>query len=48
MENPKTTKNLTLRDETSKYGPCWGKLVHQLPGVITLAYYLRLTHMIPR
>jgi hypothetical protein len=30
------------------YGPRLGKLVHQLPGVVTLAYDLRLTHMIPR
>ena len=25
-----------------KYGPCLGKLVFQLPGDVTLAYYLRL------
>ena len=30
------------------YGPRLGKLVHQLPGVVTLAYDLRLTHMIAR
>ena len=29
-----------------EYGPRWGKLVHQFLGVVTLAYYLRLTHMI--
>ena len=27
-------------------GPRLGKLVHQLPGVITFAYNLRLGHMI--
>jgi hypothetical protein len=31
-----------------EYGPRWGKLVHQFPGVVTLAYYLRLMHMIHR
>jgi hypothetical protein len=29
-------------------GPCLGKLVHQLPGVITFAYDLRFRHMIAR
>jgi hypothetical protein len=29
-------------------GPCLGKLVHQLPGVITIAYDLRLGRMIAR
>ena len=29
-------------------GPCLGKLVHQLPGVITIAYGLRLGRMIAR
>ena len=29
-------------------GPCLGKLVHQLPGVITIAYNLRLGHTIAR
>jgi len=28
------------------YGPRLGKLVFQLPRDVTLAYYLRLTHMI--
>jgi len=28
-------------------GPCLGKLVHQLPKVITLAYNLRLAIKIP-
>jgi hypothetical protein len=31
-----------------EYGPRRGKLVHQFPGVVTLAYYLCLTHMIHR
>jgi hypothetical protein len=39
-------KNLTLGDETPEYGPHLGKLVHQFPRVVTLAYYLYLTHMI--
>jgi hypothetical protein len=29
-------------------GPRWSKLVHQLSGVITFAYDLRLGHMIAR
>jgi hypothetical protein len=29
-------------------GPRLGKLVHQLPGVITFAYDLRFRHMIAR
>jgi hypothetical protein len=29
-------------------GPCLGKLVHQLPGVITIAYDLRLGRTIAR
>ena len=29
-------------------GPVLGKLVHQFPGVVTLAYDLRLTRMIAR
>ena len=29
-------------------GPCLGKLVHQLPGVITIAYSLCLGRMIAR
>jgi hypothetical protein len=29
-------------------GPCWGKLVHQLPEVITFAYDLRLGRTIDR
>jgi hypothetical protein len=29
-------------------GPCLGKLVHQLPGVVTFAYDLRFRHMIAR
>ena len=28
------------------YGPRLGKLVFQLPGDVTSAYYLHLTHMI--
>lgn len=48
MENLKTSKNLTLGDEMPNYGPRWGKLVHQLPGVITLACDLFFMHMIPR
>ena len=44
----KTFQNLTLEDETPNYGPRLGKLVHQLPGVVTLAYDLRLTRMIAR
>jgi hypothetical protein len=31
-----------------EYGPHRGKLVHQFPGVVTLAYYLCLMHMIHR
>jgi hypothetical protein len=27
-------------------GPCLGKLVHQLPGVVTFAYDLRFRHVI--
>jgi hypothetical protein len=46
--NPKHPKSLTLGDETPAYGPRRGKLVHQFPGVVTLAYYLCLTHMIHR
>ena len=30
------------------YGPHLGKLVHQLPGNVTLAYDLCLKHKIPR
>ena len=30
------------------YGPCLGKLIHQLPGDITLACDLHLTCTIPR
>jgi len=41
-------QNLTLEDETPNYGPRLGKLVHQLPEVVTLAYDLRLTHTIAR
>ena len=29
-------------------GPHWGKLVHQLPGVVTFAYDLRFRYMIAR
>ena len=29
-------------------GPCWGKLVHQLPEVVTSAYDLRFRRMIAR
>jgi hypothetical protein len=29
-------------------GPRLGKLVHQLPGVVTFAYDLRFRHMIAR
>jgi hypothetical protein len=29
-------------------GPCLGKLVHQLPGVVTFAYDLRFRRMIAR
>jgi hypothetical protein len=29
-------------------GPCWDKLVHQLPGVVTFAYDLCLERMIAR
>jgi hypothetical protein len=29
-------------------GPCLGKLVHQLPEVVTFAYDLRFRHMIAR
>jgi hypothetical protein len=29
-------------------GPRWSKLVHQLPGVVTFAYDLRLGHTIAR
>jgi hypothetical protein len=29
-------------------GPCLGKLVHQLPGVITFAYDLRFRRVIAR
>jgi hypothetical protein len=29
-------------------GPRLGKLVHQLPGVVTFAYNLRFRHMIAR
>jgi hypothetical protein len=29
-------------------GPCLGKLVHQLPVVVTFAYDLRFRHMIDR
>ena len=48
MKNPKTSKKLTLGDETPNYGPCWGKLVHQIPQVVTLAYDLCLTHKMAR
>jgi hypothetical protein len=29
-------------------GPCLGKLVHQLPGVVTFVYYLHFRRMIAR
>jgi hypothetical protein len=45
---PQTSKNLTLGDEMPECGPRRGKLVHQFRGVVTLAYYLRLAHMIHR
>ena len=45
---PLTFQNLTLEDETPNCGPRLGKLVHQFPGVVTLAYDLRLTRLIAR
>jgi hypothetical protein len=45
QRKPQTSINLTLGDEMPEYGPRRGKLVHHFPGVVTLAYYLRLTHM---
>ena len=45
---PFTYRNLTLEDETPNCGPRLGKLVHQFPGVVTLAYDLRLTRTIAR
>ena len=45
---PFTFQNLTLEDETPNYGPRLGNLVHQLPGVVTLAYDLHFTRMIAR
>jgi hypothetical protein len=47
MPKPKTSKNLTLRDETLNV--MWApmdKLVPQLPGVINFAYDLRFRHVI--
>ena len=41
-------QNLTLGDEVQNYGPHLGKLVHQLPGVVTLEYDLCLTCTLPR
>jgi hypothetical protein len=29
-------------------GPCLGKLVHQIPGVVTFAYDIRFRHTIAR
>ena len=43
---PQTSKAITLGDETPNYGPRWGKLEHQFPVVVNLAYDLSLTHMI--
>ena len=45
-KKPLTFQNLTLGDETPNCGPRLGKLVHQLRGVVTLAYDLRLTRTI--
>ena len=49
MPKPSTSKNLTLGDETPKF--MWapmGKLVPQLPEVVTFAYDLRFRRMIAR
>ena len=43
---PYTSKNLTLGGENARMWALLGNLVHQFPGVVTLAYYLRLTRMI--
>ena len=45
---PYTSKNLTLEGENARIWAPLGNLVHQFPEVVTLAYYLRLTHMIHR
>ena len=45
---PYTSKNLTLGGENTRMWAPLGNLVHQFPGVVTLAYYLRLTRMIHR
>ena len=44
---PSTSENLTLGGETLECGPRWVTW-YQFPGVITLAYFLCLTHMIHR
>ena len=49
MPKPQTSKNLTLEGETLKF--MWapmGKLVPQLPGVVTFAYDLRFRREIAR
>ena len=45
---PYTSKNLTLGGENARIWAPLGNLVHQFPAVVTLAYYLCLTHMIHR
>ena len=49
MSKPQTSKNLTLGDETPKlmWSPM-GKLVPQLPMVVTFSYELRFRHVIAR
>jgi hypothetical protein len=49
MPKPYTSKNLTLGDETPKvmWAPM-GKLVPQLPGVVTFAYDLYFRRVIAR
>ena len=47
MPKPYTSKNLTLGDEAPKFmWARWGKLVHQLPGIVTFAYDLCFRCMI--
>ena len=49
MPKPQTSKNLTVADETPKV--MWalmGKLVPQLPGVVTFAYDLHFRRVIAR
>jgi hypothetical protein len=49
MSKPYKSKNPTLEDETPKF--MWalmGKLVPQLPGVVTFVYDLHFRHTISR